>query len=282
MTVREILQPLAPKHRSDAIWLLSVLLSCSQSEVLLEMHRELSPRERRRWGAWWRRRKKGEPLQYICGSAPFYGREFLVNRHTLIPRPETERLLELALELLKNETGARVLDIGAGTGCIATTLKLERPDLTVKGSDVSVAALKVARENAQRLQADVAFEKHDLFSAELRAESWRLVVSNPPYLEFNKDHIAPDVKKWEPRKALEPETKLRVEGVKDRASWCAERILRACSQTPPLHTVLELSPRVAASLERRWAKHPGVERAWREADLAGRKRFLLVAWKAHG
>jgi len=253
----------------------------SKTEVLLEGQSALPAAKLKTWKSWWARRKKGEPMQYICGLAPFYGRELLVTPKVLIPRPETERLVELCLELLKGGEGARVLDIGTGSGAIALTLKLENPGLEVVASEFSPAAISVAKKNVARLGIEsMRIERHDLFSEKLQREPhWQLVVSNPPYLEFGKDHIAADVRKWEPRMALEPTAKNRISGTIGRAAWCAERILISCERVRPAYTALELSPRVANYLERRWKKHSSVERVWRESDLAGRKRFLLVAWK---
>jgi methylase of polypeptide subunit release factors len=125
----------------------------------------------------------------------------------------------------------------------------------------------------------VRFEKHDLFSARLARERWDLVVSNPPYLDFRRDKIAADVKKWEPRMALEPAAGARPARKATRGAWCGESILAGCAAAAVRFTAMELSPRVAESLERRWQKHPRAQRVWRESDLAGRKRFLLVAWK---
>lgn len=277
MTSADFLAGVPARARHDATWLLSSLWNCSLAEVGLDARRELTAAEEKTLRAWWKRRGAGEPLQYIVGSAPFWGREFIVNRFTLIPRPETEVLVELALRYVR--AGDRVLDIGTGTGCIALSLKAENPSLHVTGSDFSSAALAVARRNAAALQIEASFEKHDLFSPRLQKRGFDIVVSNPPYLEWNHDKIAAIVRDWEPRSALEPGVASRVRGLADRAAWCAERILRACESARPRYTLLELSPRVALALERRWRKCPGAERIWREPDLAGRKRFLLVAWR---
>ena len=277
--MQQVLSAVGKRARADAVWLLSSLLKVSQAELLLEGKRALTVAELRTWRSWWRRRGRGEPLQYVAGFAPFYGRELAVSRAVLIPRPETECLVELSLGLLGESSGARVLDIGTGSGAIALTLKLERPDLEVAASDISSAALAIARKNAKALGADLRLEKHDLFSPALRKERWDLVVSNPPYLEFGRDHIAANVRQWEPRMALEPAL-VSGKGISaTRAAWCAERILLACELCPPAYTALELSPRVAIFLERRWKKRASVKRVWREADLAGRKRFLLISWK---
>lgn len=279
MTVSKILQALPAGQREDATWLLMGLLGTTRAGLALTGDQLLEPKVARRWSRVWRRRLSGLPLQYALGSAPFYGREFFVDERVLIPRPETEILVELSLHLLKDRSDARVLDIGTGSGCIAVTLKGERPGWTVRGSDFSSAALAVAKRNARDLGADVAFEKHDLFSPRLARQAWDLVVSNPPYLDFRLDKVAADVKKWEPRMALEPAASARPLGKVTRGGWCAEKILVSSAAGSVGFTAMELSPRVADFLERRWRKHPRAERVWRESDLTGRKRFLLVAWK---
>jgi HemK-like putative methylase len=171
-----------------------------------------------------------------------------------------------------------VLDIGTGSGAIAITLKLERPGWEVSASDISGSALQVARRNDHALGAGVAFFKAHLFPDRWKTRQLDLVVSNPPYLELSRDRVSEEVLDWEPHLALEPRPSLKVNGLKDRASWCAERILIGCAQAKVAFTAMELSPRVARLLELRWRKHPRVARLWRQPDLAGRKRFLLVAW----
>jgi release factor-specific protein-(glutamine-N5) methyltransferase len=279
LKIYQLLRQLPARKREDGIWLLSARLSLTRSELMLDLGRDLSEPFLKRWKKDWARRLKGEPLQYIAGSAPFYGREFLVDRSTLIPRPETESLVELALGLIPKGKPARVLDIGTGTGAIALTLKLERPEIEAHATDISGKALTVAKKNGEKLGAVVSFHKGDLFFPALRRQSWDVVVSNPPYLDFARDRVTKEVREWEPDSALEPAASQRVEGMKDRGLWCGERILRACAESKVAFTAMELSARGARSLEARWRKNARVERIWREADLAGRKRFLLVAWK---
>jgi release factor glutamine methyltransferase len=257
------------------------LFDINRSDIILNPNRALDADFLKDWRKVWKRRCDGEPLQYIVGLAPFYGREFLVKKGVLIPRPETEFLVELCLKAMPVVGAPRVVDVGTGSGAIALTLKLERPSWQVLGTDISPKAIAIARENNERENAGVAFEKHDLFSSALRAQEWDLVVSNPPYLNFAKDWVAPDVEAWEPKLALEPLAGKEVKGLEERGAWCAERILQGCAESTSRvkQTILELSPRVAQTLERRWKKHPRVNALRREADLAGRKRFLLVAWK---
>lgn len=279
--IQNFLQSLKPKERKSALWLLQAHYQCSQSDLLF---RELAftKKEEKKILSHLARHRKGEPLQYIVGSAPFWGREFFVNKDVLIPRPETEVLVDEALKIFPDHHQAaapkKVLDLCTGSGVIAITLKLEKPHWEITGSEISSPALKIAKKNAEKLQAKVNWKKADLFSGGLEKESWDLVVSNPPYLDFEKDFIAKDVKRWEPRMALEPGKKNSVRAL-DRAAWCGEWILQGCAQGNVKFTLLELSPRTSLILQRRWQSHPDVERIERRADLAGRKRFLLVAWK---
>ena len=144
------------------------------------------------------RRESQEPLAYILGHREFFGRRFRVTPSVLIPRQETELLIETALELMVPVK--RVLDIGTGSGCIATTLKLERPDWDVWAVDISGAALQVARENAETLGAEITFRHSDLFSG-LAGEKFDLIVSNPPYIGVEEE-LPVEVRSFEPGTAL--------------------------------------------------------------------------------
>ena len=144
------------------------------------------------------RRESQEPLAYILGHREFFGRRFRVTPSVLIPRQETELLIETALELMVPVK--RVLDIGTGSGCIATTLKLERPDWDVWAVDISGAALQVARENAETLGAEITFRHSDLFSG-LAGERFDLIVSNPPYIGVEEE-LPVEVRSFEPGTAL--------------------------------------------------------------------------------
>jgi len=147
-----------------------------------------------------RRGAAGEPLQYIRGRCDFYGRELLVDERVLIPRPETEVLVEQAIK--RAPRGARVVDVGTGSGCVAISLSLERPDLRVIGVDISVAALTVAKRNRDRLSARVAFAASDLLEAVQHID---LIVSNPPYIPAaDIETLQTEVKDHEPRIALTP------------------------------------------------------------------------------
>ena len=144
----------------------------------------------------------GEPIQYILGEAPFYGRNFIVTRDTLIPRNETE---ELVHRIIKEnpKSGLRVLDLGTGTGCIPITLALELQAPEVYALDVSLAALEVARKNAAQLGAQVQFLEGDLLGATPNLDLFDVLVSNPPYVPFrDQEEMHANVLNFEPHVAL--------------------------------------------------------------------------------
>lgn len=147
------------------------------------------------------RRYAGEPLQYIRGTTEFYSRTFAVDDRVLIPRPETELLVEAALE--RAPRNGRLIDIGAGSGCIAITIERERPDLFVVSVDRSVAALAVAAKNRRALESRVRLASSDLLSS-IRG-SFDVIVSNPPYVPLGEyEQLAIEVRIHEPRMALTP------------------------------------------------------------------------------
>ena len=146
------------------------------------------------------RRQRGEPLAYLVGEREFYGRTFAVTPAVLIPRPETELLVDTALRR-GPQGAARVLDLGTGSGCIAITLALERPEWHLVATDVSSDALAVARANAERLQAaNVAFCQGNWFDAIGDTDRFDVIVANPPYVPPGDPHL--DALAHEPRQAL--------------------------------------------------------------------------------
>lgn len=153
------------------------------------------------YGRYLSERLKGKPAQYITHRQEFYGRNFYVDDRVLIPRPETEHLVETAIAYLKENSEARVLDVGTGTGAIAITLALETGS-KVFASDISEPALAVAERNRQTYRADVRCFASDLLEA-VRGESLDLVVSNPPYVPgSDAANMQTEVRDWEPHVAL--------------------------------------------------------------------------------
>ena len=154
-----------------------------------------------------RRLEQGEPVQYVLGEAWFCGRRFHVEPGVLIPRPETEMLVEWGLEderlKIKDEGLIDVLDIGTGSGCIAISLALGLPSASVVAWDVSDAALRIARANAEQLGAEVSFVKQDVLAAPDDIALWDVIVSNPPYVCASEAaQMEPHVLEHEPHEAL--------------------------------------------------------------------------------
>lgn len=183
--------------RLDAEMLAAHALERNRSWVLA--HPEVAVEERALEGLLARRLNR-EPLAYILGQKEFYGRMFAVGSAVLIPRPETEVVLEACLHHLRSVPSPRALDVGTGSGCLAVSISLERPDAAVTAVDLSPAALEVARCNADRLGARVEFLLSDLLS-EVQARRFDLIVSNPPYIEPGTP-LMPEVALHEPGIAL--------------------------------------------------------------------------------
>lgn len=169
----------AEPARLTAEMLLAHVLGVERVALQARPERLLAESSVERLGALARRRAAGEPVQYLVGRQEFFGRDFEVSPAVLIPRPETEVLVEAALQRIR--PGARVLDLATGSGAIAATLKLERPTLAVTGSDRSRAALAVAHGNAVRNGAAVRFVCSDWLGA-FRPDAVDAIVSNPPYV----------------------------------------------------------------------------------------------------
>jgi release factor glutamine methyltransferase len=151
------------------------------------------------------RRAAGEPVAYLTGRREFYGRDFTVGPQVLIPRPETELLIEVALDLASRGS-VRVLDLGTGSGAIATTLALELPTCRVCAVDLSSEALVVARGNAERLGARVDFYQGSWYHPLPLDMRFDLIVSNPPYIPHNDEHLKCGDLRFEPRMALTDES----------------------------------------------------------------------------
>ena len=152
-------------------------ISISENDLLRDQHLEY-------FDSALQRLRKNEPLEYILGEARFFGRGFKVNSEVHVPRPESETMIEWVLEDLEKLTksGTNILDIGSGSGVLAITLAKEIPGISVTAMDISKGALAVARENADRLEADIDFLNSDLFKFEELPEQFDLIVSNPPYI----------------------------------------------------------------------------------------------------
>ena len=185
--------------RLDAELLLAQALGVTRTELFLEPARLVAGQAVRSFQDLVRRRAAGrEPVAYLLGSKGFRHIELVVDTRVLIPRPETELLVEAALDLPR---GARVLDVGTGSGAVALALKHERPDLVITGADISEDALDVGRANRDALGLEVEFTRADLLGG--LGATWDAVLSNPPYIaEADRATLPPDVLRHEPAEAL--------------------------------------------------------------------------------
>ncbi len=219
---------------------------------------------------WLQRRIKREPLQHILGIAPFYGLELIVNSNVLIPRPETERLVEIVLENIKTISSPKVLDVGTGSGAIALALKHERPDAEAMAVDISKKALAVAKQNAEKYRLDIAWLESNLLQnpkVQAFAETCDVLVANLPYLpKSDKATISPEV-------LHDPD--LALYAGKDGLDVFRRLEQQAFDLVQPKTLCfLELDPRnvgTAFEICKRWEVRE-VQR-----DLANRKRFLKLA-----
>ncbi len=185
----------------DARLLIEHVTACTHAQLLAEPTRCLTREQVERLADLVRRRTAGEPLAYLVGTAGFYGREFLVSPAVLIPRPETERLVELALVHLRILQAPRILDLGTGSGIIAITLAKQYPDARVTAVDLSAAALAVAQANANRHAVDIEFLCSDWYAA-LNRQRFELIVANPPYVADGDEHLQKNGLPFEPAWAL--------------------------------------------------------------------------------
>lgn len=205
------------------------------------------------FGRWLHERIAGKPTQLITGKQEFYGREFRVRPGVLIPRPETEHVIEHALPIAKSIEGP-IVDVGTGSGCIAITLSLE---LKRRVYAVDIGPLDVARENSARLNADVVFWQGDLLTALRRAS---LVVTNPPYVP-STDALPREVAEWEPHRAL-------FSGVDGLDAWRS-----IITQTPA-------GAWLVGEIDSRASMRPLFDDSWADvaihADLAGRDRIVAA------
>ncbi len=188
--------------RLDAELLLGRALGCKRIELYMHLDRPLTAAELDEARTLVARRARREPLQYVLGEWGFRRLTLAVDRRALIPRPETEVVVERALALLAGREAPRVLDVGTGGGAIALALADEHPGARVTGIDVSAGALALAHENAERAGLSIELVRHDLRRG-LPAGPWDLVISNPPYVDQGeRDMLPPEVRDWEPDEAL--------------------------------------------------------------------------------
>jgi len=196
-----------PEARKEARSLLAHVLDVEWAVFITTPDKPLAASSLNRFQELVSRRSTGEPVQYITGVQDFYGRRFEVTRDVLIPRPETEGLVETVLPLLSVAAPIRICDVGTGSGCIAITVLCENPSVHAIGLDISAAALEVAKRNAiaHNVANRISFIKSDCFDALTDDISFELIVSNPPYVSAKVlPGLQREVRDHEPRVALTP------------------------------------------------------------------------------
>ena len=188
--------------RLEAALLLAHVLDVPRVRLHSHPEQPLEPSRSEAYFALIERRLKGEPIAYLTGRREFWSLELIVNRHTLIPRPETEQLVQLALERIPPRGALKILDLGTGSGAIALAIAGERPRCRVTATDVCRRALDVARANAQRLNISNVTFREGAWFAPVAAERFDVIVSNPPYVAQNDPHLLSGDLPAEPALAL--------------------------------------------------------------------------------
>lgn len=262
--------------RLDAELLVAHALGLSRVALYMDLDRPLSDEERASVRALVARRRAREPVAYIVGHKEFWGRRFEVGPAVLVPRPDTEALVERALAILPAESGARVLDLCTGSGVIGLTIAAERPAVHVDLTDLSPDALAIARRNAEALSVieRVRVFEGDLFDALPEGSRYALVTANPPYIaEGELPALAADVREHEPKQAL-------VAGA-DGFAVHRRLVSEAARFLEPGGTLLiEAGAGQAEALERMLAERPEVEATARHRDLAAIERVVEARVRA--
>ncbi|MDT8409744.1 MAG: peptide chain release factor N(5)-glutamine methyltransferase [Wenzhouxiangellaceae bacterium] len=274
MTVRQILAAASDTlgSRADAEILATIVLGRSRAWLYAHDDQAVGLAERRAFEPLLEQRAAGRPLAYIAGFREFYGRNFSVDEAVLIPRPETEHLVDFALSLEELPDAARVADIGTGSGCIALTLAAERPAWHCIGVDCSAEALAVAARNAEQLDLKSIEWLDGHLLDPINDRSLDLIVSNPPYIAESDAHLERGDLRFEPDLALSAGP--------DGMSVISELIERS----PRLLAnggwlVLEHGYDQAAHV-RQLMRERGFEKIRSESDLAGIERITGAYWKA--
>jgi release factor glutamine methyltransferase len=256
--------------RLDAEVLLASVRGCPRIALYTAFDTVVGDAERTRFRELVRRRGEGEPVAYLVGSREFFSLPLAVGPAVLVPRPETEALVVRVLDLCRGLPAPRILDVGTGSGAIAVAVAKHLPRAAVTASDVSAAALEVARGNAARhgLADRVGFVESDLLDDPRLAGPWDAIVSNPPYVRDDEfDALPRDVRLHEPRGAL-------VAG--PTGAEVVERLVPAAAErlVPGGWLVVEIGPAVVAAAERAIAAEPRLEPGPMLKDLAGLARVV--------
>lgn len=256
---------ISPRHSIE--WLLAHVLDVKRLDLYLLFDRPLSPSELDKLRPLVKRRASHEPLQYITGQANFMGCSIDVTPDVLIPRIETEQLVEILLTKTESESEKKVslLDIGTGSGCIPIAIKNYRPNWDCYGLDISEKALETARSNASQNSVDVTFHSGDLMNLSQFVDSkWDIIISNPPYIHPSElDTVEKQVREFEPRIALFHEAPLDVyKSIISFAVECQSQLYLECNHitAKEIKSIAQLS----------------FQDAELKSDLDGNPRFIIA------
>ena len=253
----------------NAEWIIEAVLEVTRAQLHVYPQRKVTPEQAAHAIALAKRRAAGEPLQYLLGHADFYGLRLLVTPDVLIPRPETEQVVERGLQLIREVEMPRVLDAGTGSGCIALAIQHGRREARVYACDVSEAALEVAQANAEALHLDVRFTWADMLQSGFSAQvpgPLDLLVSNPPYVPDAEAATLARELAHEPRLALFTSDPLR---------FYRALVQHAGQMLRPGGFLLCETHADFGTDVRRLMAEAGLDHATLEPDLAGRPR---IAW----
>jgi release factor glutamine methyltransferase len=256
--------------RLDAEVLLAHVRGCQRIMLYTAFDEVMADEPRTRFRELVRRRGAGEPVAYLVGHREFFSLSFAVSPAVLVPRPETEALVVRVIDLCRTAEAPRIADVGTGSGAVAVTLAKHLPRATIHASDLSAAALAVARGNAERhgVAGRITFVEADLLDHAALAGPMEVIVSNPPYVrESEYASLSRDVRDHEPRQALVAGPR-GVEVIERLAAEAATRLV------PGGWLVLEAGPLVAAEVTAILAATPGLKPGPVIADLAGLPRVF--------
>ena len=256
--------------RLDAEVLLAHVRGCPRIALYTAFGTPVSDQERGRFRELVKRRGEGEPVAYLVGSREFFSLPFSVTKDVLVPRPETDGLVVRSIDLCKAAAAPRIIDVGTGSGAIAVTLATRLPKATIVATDISSAAIAVARANAEHhgVANRMTFVQCDLMSDPRAAGPWNVIVSNPPYVREDEFEALPrDVRLHEPRTAL-------VSG--PTGVEVVERLVAAAltALAPGGWLLVEIGPAVVAAAEAAIARQPGLLPEATLKDMAGLPRIV--------
>jgi release factor glutamine methyltransferase len=200
-----ILTPISESAKLDAQLLLCNACQLKQTKIITHPEQELSIEELEKFSASLHRRAQGEPLAYITGTKEFWSLEIKVDKHVLIPRPETELLVELTLDSISNIESPSILELGTGSGAISIAVAKERSDCKILATDISLPALSLAKLNAKNHRTNITFIQSDWYKNlpnDGDKKKFHAIISNPPYISHKDKDLDQFVSQYEPKQAL--------------------------------------------------------------------------------